>query len=166
MSQWTENRFRSDIAFCIKSTKTLYLSLQRHNKIPKDFNITGLNKIQFPDFYRFHTKTSDLSESIVLSRFLGNDPELNYSHELSTVIWKGEEPIGLSVISNTDILHEKFIYTMVVDKKFRHTWASVALKHQSFLRLAANGVSSVIYYAYKNNPDTIRHSAKIQRLSK
>ena len=154
-------RYRSSVIDCLNSTKFLYSKIQKSNKIPYDLHYTGLNDIDIDILYSFHLILTEIDLLELKKRFNRENDTLKYSHELSTVIWKNKDPIGLMIVADTDLPDVKFIYAVIVLEKYRRSIVTALLKHHTFYKLHKKKVVAVIYYPHNGNLDTKRHADKI-----
>jgi hypothetical protein len=86
---------------------------------------------------------------------------VNYSMQSSTVLSQGDSVIGTTRVRMRESHRLAYLYAIIVDARYRRTWATAYLKFHSLTHLVSTGFDAVAFQALSNNRDILNHARKV-----
>ena len=94
-------------------------------------------------------------------RLAGLARDESYCRARSVVLAVADGAIGALLVQAEATPDRAFVYGVVVDARWRHTWAAAYLKHRALVQLKACGTDVVRFEASAASRDTHKHAARV-----
>ncbi len=155
------NIIKADVGKVILDLKQIYDKLLRRGKIPNNASISRLSPNYLSSTVDLYQSTFNHESSEVLLRFSGDSCIINFCYQTSTLLLLDHKVIGTTLVLKKKYEGIAFIYAVIVDCNWRHTWATTYLKYHSFKHLLSCGYEEVAFQALNDNHDTLKHARKV-----
>lgn len=143
------------------SIESTYRKLLKHNKVPRGSSVSSVISDYHPEVIELHRSVFFEEPPEIKLRLLGNSRVVNYCQETSTLLLLNKKVIGVTLIIKKKYDQLAYVYAVIIDEDYRHTWANVYLKYFSLMRLLSCGINEIAFQVLNNNLDAIKHIQKV-----
>jgi hypothetical protein len=153
--------YEVDVATVIRDLAPLVETLAARGRIPRDAVVRPLDSLDLRDVLELHAAFR-CDAGRARSRLAGLAGDDSYCRVRSVVLSVAGCVIGAMLVQAERSLTRAFIYGVVVEPAWRHTWATAYLKHRGLARLQAGGTDVITFEASADSRDTHRHAARVR----
>lgn len=157
----SNSTFRASVLALKQDLKPTIIRLQQKHKIPTGALLSEIKPHDFHDVARLHSLLLPIDVETLTDRMQDVMMRPSYSKDLSVVLKIGEKCVGCSLFLSSTSDQSAYLFAIIVSPSLRKTWATAWLKYMTFKHLLNCDIATILFEAYSENADTIKHANRV-----
>lgn len=157
----SSNIIVANVSRILSGLQPTYDKLLTRHKVPDEASVSRIFPAAFSSIIALHQSVFDDEQSEVARRLSGDSRVVNYCQQTSTLLLLKDEVIGVTLVLSKKNHPLAYIYAVIVQSRWRRTWATPYLKYHSLAHILSAGFDEVAFQALGDNLDTLKHARKV-----